>query len=326
MTLQESPTVREWAAQIQPEITSCDRCQRGNQEDGIIWIDCNCLELRELLDAYHVPGDLVDDVVEVLVCPGCCGESLRGVHEVGIKTRETRDFESRFAEWESDYAPLLIEFTQWVERFPYLGSHHPIGKQFLEEISEFPKASDTTRSWWRANARRLPSNPTTDEMLPPKEPTASEGRYNHHGQREVFYFASDESTAAAEVLKLEDDEAALAWVLEFQLPSLSEILDLTCRNHPEDLDEGSTPMLAFGLNMHSVHSRPADRSEWKPEYFVPRYIADCARHAGFKGIVFESTQTFGENLVLFELDRIQIEASGKPKRILFKKRQLSDTL
>ena len=43
--------------------------------------------------------------------------------------------------------------------------------------------------------------------------------------------------------------------------------------------------------------------KWKPEYLIPRFIADCARRWGFKGIVWQSTRGSGECIVLFDTQK-----------------------
>ena len=98
------------------------------------------------------------------------------------------------------------------------------------------------------------------------------------------------------------------------MANLARIMDLTRLSHPEDLGDDSLPMLAVGLNWSEPHIQLADPgSEWKPQYFVPRYIADCARRVGFRGILFDSSRHFGTNLVLFEWGERDIRPIGEPE-------------
>lgn len=91
------------------------------------------------------------------------------------------------------------------------------------------------------------------------------------------------------------------------------LLDLRQPYSMEDFGDDTYPLIAIGMNWSRAHMVPDDPdSEWKPQYFLPRYIADCARQAGFKGIIFESPRHFGSNLVLFEWDNDQVHAKGDP--------------
>ena len=46
--------------------------------------------------------------------------------------------------------------------------------------------------------------------------------------------------------------------------------------------------------------------------FIPVYVADAAKHAGFKGIRFSSTRSYMDvNLVVFDEDA-RVKADGKP--------------
>ncbi len=66
---------------------------------------------------------------------------------------------------------------------------------------------------------------------------------------------------------------------------------------------------------------PPRDSPWKPEYFVPRYIADCAKEAGFRAIRFRSARAFGTNLVVFEWDERLVKAVGEPRSRTFVPRE-----
>lgn len=58
-------------------------------------------------------------------------------------------------------------------------------------------------------------------------------------------------------------------------------------------------------------------SEWRPEYFLPRYIADCARQSDFNGILFSRRKHYSENLVLFSWNESQVKPIGGPKLYVY---------
>lgn len=83
--------------------------------------------------------------------------------------------------------------------------------------------------------------------------------------------------------------------------------------NPEDDSRASKNLLMFGLVYGRNLSERVERDKgWRPEYFVPRFIADCARKAGFNGIKYRSSRHWLENLVLFSWNDDAIEPIGNP--------------
>lgn len=144
----------------------------------------------------------------------------------------------------------------------------------------------------------------------------SEGRFNHFGQR-VFYLANSEQGAAKEALENPGD----VWLQKFQIIRATKILDLTFAPLEEAASSnllafGENDLLAVGLLYGRELSTVVERDKgWKPECFVPRYIADCARLEGFKGIKYKSSRFHLENLVLFAWDDTFIKPHGTPYRL-----------
>ena len=74
-------------------------------------------------------------------------------------------------------------------------------------------------------------------------------------------------------------------------------------------------LLNFGLLFGEILSQKVLRKDgWKPEYFIPRFFADCAKHSGFSGIKYQSARWLRENLVLFSWLDSDIEPIGDPVR------------
>jgi hypothetical protein len=68
-------------------------------------------------------------------------------------------------------------------------------------------------------------------------------------------------------------------------------------------------LLSSNILERKVENR---NQKWKPQYFVTRFIADCARLRGLNGIMYNSTRSYGTNIVLFnEVDDF-ITPKGKP--------------
>ena len=117
-----------------------------------------------------------------------------------------------------------------------------------------------------------------------------------------WYLASSEYAAAHEVLNKGE---AIVWMQRWNVEQLDSILALVVFE-PDDPDPvtdaqaDDLPLLATAMIFGDHLNRDVDRTGgWKPEYFIPVYVADAAKHAGFKGIRFTSTHSFRDvNLVL----------------------------
>ncbi len=104
-----------------------------------------------------------------------------------------------------------------------------------------------------------------------------------------------------------------AWVQAFRIKAVEKILDL---NGEEEWADEDTTMLACGLTHSGAVRRFADRTNSRrPEYFVPRFIADCAREKGFNGIRFKSVRHWRTNLVLFSFDTAKVTPEGEPEML-----------
>ena len=108
----------------------------------------------------------------------------------------------------------------------------------------------------------------------------------------------------------------LCWVQQFTIKEVSNLLDLSSYVSAEEDD----PILALGLiNVKLPSIVPNKKSPWKPEYFIPRFIADCAKHQGFGGVIFNSPKHYESNLVLFNWDEHSILPINRPRTLELKK-------
>lgn len=306
----QEKNAEDYVEQIQPEIAYCINCQP--YEDGEeVWVLGDRTSMQDLLEEHEVPEGLQAEVARQLTCDNC-GSTLGMEFDVGTKSLAEQQADAQWAKWHTEYATQLDDFVKWLEKYPYLGADHPIGRLFLDQIREFPISDHSREEWWRARPVQGPSAATVEQLGPPPTAPRSEGRYNHHGQR-VFYLASSKEDAAAEVLGTGE---SLAWVQQFKVSDRSRLLDLTTPTSHEDLR--AIPILSAGLTWSGAHMTPDDPgSEWKPQYFLPRYIADCARRHGFRGVVFASPKHYGENLVLFDWKAEEVVPVGTPTLVIW---------
>jgi len=148
--------------------------------------------------------------------------------------------------------------------------------------------------------------------LGPPPVTHQEGRFNHYGQR-VFYLASARCGARAETVQ--PRRRAIVWVQHWRVRRFRGLLDLAGAVRPPEAT--GAPLLTAGLNAVFDWLRPDPESPWKPEYFVPRFVADTARAAGFRGILHCSTAFEAYNAVLFAWTRREIAPEGEPEIVDF---------
>lgn len=116
--------------------------------------------------------------------------------------------------------------------------------------------------------------------------------------------ASTADAAAAEVVRAGE---TTAWIQEWSIDHLDGVLDLhpwsPDDNAPFDDDERpkEVPLLAVAMIFgDQVTSIPARSEGWKPEYLVPRFLADAAKLNGFSAILFKSPRYYDKNLVVFD--------------------------
>lgn len=263
-------------------------------------------KLEHFLDFDAVPPEIKGHVAARLRCQ--CGGHLELSSIVGLMTAGVALYEEQWRIWTEEWEPRLTDFSSWLEKHPYLGLQHEVGKRIGDEIRKFPVRYGLEASaWFRARQVVGPELMSAREMGPPSGAPRSEGRFSHHGQA-VLYLATDAGTAAAEVLH---GRNGLAWIQEFRMEGAPMAVDLNLgAEDPEWL--ANLPLMALGVNWSRTHLRKAADSEWRPQYLVPRFISDCVRAAGLDGIVYRSTRHNGECLVLFQWSGIKLVPVDKP--------------
>ena len=300
------------------EIVGCFNCQPWDEGEPV-WLGPYC-DPTDLLEEQNVPEKLFPEVLEGLQCPRC-GTNLDepGV-QVEIKSQYDKNVEYLLERIQS---PKLIEklstFSEFLEKYPYLGLKDPsrIGSHIIKTIKGWPTSKLEPRSWYRARMINAESRVfCSDEMCAPKPEKAfiREGRYNHTGQS-FLYLANSQETAFLEIRQANENLCAMQ---KFKGTETINVLDLRHDYFGEIDPEDDFLAIALIYN-HSLVHRPKGSSSWKPEYFVPRFIADCGRLEGYDGIWFSSAvRPLGENLVVFPQKISSFKPIGKCKPFLFK--------
>jgi RES domain-containing protein len=181
---------------------------------------------------------------------------------------------------------------------PFLLLEHPFARNILEAVRGLsadtaPKLMPGTffRARKSADIAKLGQSLSDVATFGPAPPgVIGEGRFNHAGAP-MIYLATTLETALLEIGTLSE----LFSVAELALDGEYKILDLV---ELDDSSDARIPILAMA-NSVLVAAPRIDRGWLRPEYVFSRFVADCAKSAGFDAIRYASTKSgHGENYVL----------------------------
>jgi hypothetical protein len=302
------PDLRQRVEDLAAEIESCQYCPE-NKESDIGFMLGDAMEIQELFSQAGVDEDDMESYLPLISCPNCGigGTDFSLTDEVGMPTSEELLHRERWNEWTRELRPRVDEFAAQLARFPFLGGIHDVGREILNSIPTFPRITLSARQWWRARkADGARVFTLADLQPPPHGEAAAEGRFNHYGQS-VCYLGATQRAALREIIDISGIDR-VGWVQEFTIGEISNVLDLRIKDWSEEL---TPPLIAVGLTSEYIGAA-ASATAWKPEYLVPRFIADCARRAGYHGIIFHSVKHSDENLVLFTWEDLVITPIGGP--------------
>ncbi|RZJ02119.1 MAG: RES domain-containing protein [Brevundimonas sp.] len=197
-------------------------------------------------------------------------------------------FEHRYADAEAMESEIE-ELSKLGTATPFLLLEHPFARKVLSEIRLHAARVDAKildsplyRARLSADTSRLGQEPDVLATYGPAPPAyVVEGRFNHAGAP-MLYLANDEMIAAAELNAV--GEECLVARLGIRKPL--KILDLI-EADGEPVDEE----LFNALANSALLAAPRTDDGWgKPQYVFSRFLADCARSAGFDAIRYGSTK------------------------------------
>jgi hypothetical protein len=177
---------------------------------------------------------------------------------------------------------------------PFLLLSHPFATKVFEVIKRKIESAETLPKksvWYRGRmARDLPASSTISDFGPPPAAKVIEGRYNHAGHAMV-YLADLPKTVQGEMRASEPIAVA---TIELDFPC--KVLDLMISDDVDGDDDEVIQCLARS----ALSAAPRKSNGWdRPEYVFTRFVADCARHAGFGAIRYGSVQdSEGVNVVV----------------------------
>ena len=305
---------------IQSDIIACYNCQPYDSGEPV-WIHGEKTEIEDLFFKFNVDEKYWENIVSHLVCQECGTQITLGC-DVAVKTKYENQLDKFIKESKKSFLNKIESFLKFLNKNSLLGYKHSVGKSIYRELklNKFPITKlSSNDNFYRARKVSNQDIIESAEMFNAPIGKSTEGRFNHSGQSHLYLAESKETSIKEVVQNLRN---CLVWVQEFKLFSeVDNILDLTFDITNISLNDN--PLL-LSLSLANVLEETKNNNEfWRPDYFITRYIMDCAKELGYSGIKYNSTRSFfSYNVVLFYPESIIIENIGNPLVEIFKKNDL----
>jgi hypothetical protein len=295
------------------QIHYCYNCQPADG-GGYFWILGDRIDMHNLLWGCGIPEGYQSGVADQLSCPNC-GTELDLTCEVGLQTNYEAELSKREKTAKSIYTKEIKSFEDQLQEFPMLALRHKFARKINKAISEH-KLPVTTLEGKFYRARRLSDDKIFNkkDMLHAPIGKPTDGRFNHAGQSHL-YLSTEKETAMLEVIESE----SMVWYCSVKIEKpIDKILDLDINWNEES---ETTPILLHALNINrSIQRSDRNKGNWRPDYYMTKFIMDCAKSSGYNGIKYLSAKfPPSYNYVLFYPEKVKIKNQGKPKVIEFKK-------
>lgn len=239
-------------------------------------IDLACLYSGSPILFKAFTKEEFDILVKIVPCPRC-DSPLRG----NIWTYEL-PFASEI--YISDFESNIKAIAELSARTPFLLLTNNFALEIYELIHDHFKNVKSVlpqSSFYRARLTTEVMTLDYKEFTVAPKSVIGEGRYNHSGDQ-VFYLSSDIDTCFNEL------GGKLCYIAEINLTKEIKILDLT---EPEEKSSTLNALVASALLNSPISATGYD----KPAYVFSRFVADCAKSAGFDAIKYPSTKLNGYN-------------------------------
>lgn len=306
---------QQYLTKVQSEIYYCYNCQPYEGGEPF-WIQGDQISVGDLMDSCKVPPSYQTEIVPNLYCPNCGTSHFDLYSDVGRATKYEKELSAREKKIKSIHRGQVQSLEALLQESPMLGLTHPFGRKILKEIIG-RKMPTTTVEGKLYRARRIDGEQifATTDMLHAPTGKPRDGRFNHAGQSHL-YLSTEKETALKEVI----DRSCIVWLTSVTLAKpVEQILDLDV-DWTEDFSPSSSILLHALIIGNSLTRSDRNRENWTPDYYLTKFIMDCARKSGYNGIRYRSAKSPGSsNYVLFHPDMIQFKRLGKPRLVVFKK-------
>lgn len=301
---------------VQSKIEYCIYDQPWEDSEPV-WMLGERTDIEDLLDNCDVPKKSRKNILNNLYCPSCGNEVFELASDVGVKTRFELEVEKHMDEAYGLYGDGVRLLEDELEKFPLLALSNKIAKKIFQEISDKSlPVVEIKGEFYRARKVETANVIEEKHMFNPPIGKSMEGRFNHAGQSHL-YLANEKETALKEAVIT--NESVLVWLQKFHIQStVKNILDLSL-----DWDKltPTTNTYLLSLNVFgTIHRKDRNKENWRPDYFLTRFIMDCAKKCGYNGIKYNSSkESYSYNVVLFYPDKKNIKPVGKPTVEIFVK-------
>jgi hypothetical protein len=222
------------------------------------------------------------------------------------------------------YEKELLEFEDFLSKYPMLGFNHKTGRSLFKNIckEDWSLLTPISDEFYRASKLRDSRFLSRSHFKMPELGMTNFGRYNIQGQK-AYYLSTTKEGACEEVIY--PIKKTPIWVSKISIQGSLRIADIR-------LDP-----LNYSFNDNILHIALCDiellrkkteykNKNFKPEYFLTNFIADCFRFNGYDGIAYTSAKYYCDNLVVFENTKPVNFQIGKPELILYEPDKLNKHL
>jgi len=295
---------------IQAQIYSCLNCQARDSGEWI-WVIGEQINISELFGEHDLTDKEISNISDNLYCPNCGSDNIEPYSEIGVKPYYEIVSEKIIKNSDEKFSKEIFELQEHVTNFPFLIYQNKIAQQIYNELStsKFPITS-VSGILYRVREVKSSEIILPDKMKNPPMGKSQAGRFNHPGQSH-YYLSKNKETAIKEVVV--DKNAALVWVQKYSLiQPVEKILDLS---YSINTVSPTTSTLYIALKLYNTFNwNNRNKENWKPDYYLTRYIMDCSKKLGYSGILYNSSKiSYDKNLVLFYPDKIEIQEIGNPE-------------
>lgn len=279
------------------DIACCDRCYEKFLE---MWptaysadsaeFQCNQIQLDAFYDGSRINAfyskEQFERFLQKLDCPRC-GEKLGyTLYPYELPFDVPGKFEENIAEISAiaNETPFLLLKNEFAQNI----------LTTLEALSQVTAHTKMPSNLFRARGLKGLREMSVDQFDFADPAYVGEGRYNHAGQP-VLYLGDSKETCFHEL------RGAHCAIAEIALKDEFKMLDLATpyESHEEQSD------LLNALAFSALLSTPQEGAGYqKPAYVFSRFVADCARSAGFDAIRYPSTRATGESYNLVILNTV----------------------
>lgn len=289
-------TENKYLKKVQDEIQFCSYDQ-SYDGSNLIWIYGKETDIDDLFFKHNVPEKYWNKILANVKCPECGNEYFDLGSIVGTKSDYDHGLEKLYKEAKK-FHKQIKSLEEDLKKTLMLGLKNPFGRKLYKQVSEKKLLTIEVKGIFYRGRFADPKKPALliKDMLIPDWGIPFEGRYNHLGHSH-FYLSENQITSEAEVLQ--GGSAPIeAYIQKFDIKNtIPNILDLSHELYEISLD---TPMILVAL-FSFIENRSGTIDKFKPAYYIPRFIADCAKAAGYNGIKYTSAlNRNGFNIVLFD--------------------------